>query len=129
EQLRCLELYGLDKSHCRTQATVLVFHMADMDNCDASACQTIYELVEEYRSHGVGIFITHLRARPLEAFEKAGIVKLLGADAFHDITILQGWYHSITYDFFMISLLSSGRYIDHNMDDLRLELGKVVTGT
>lgn len=109
-----------------------------------SACQTIYELVEEYRvrsstslppspcltilfspqSRGVGIFITHLRARPLEAFEKAGIVKLLGADAFHDITILQGWYHSITYDFFMISLLSSGRYIDHNMDDLRWSWGK-----
>ncbi|KAE9403295.1 hypothetical protein BT96DRAFT_493832 [Gymnopus androsaceus JB14] len=89
ERLRRLELYGLDKSHPsddprRTQATVLVFHMADMDDCDASACQTIYELIEEYRSRSVGIFITHLRTRPLEAFEKAGIVKLLGADAFQE---------------------------------------------
>ncbi|KAE9389515.1 hypothetical protein BT96DRAFT_834786 [Gymnopus androsaceus JB14] len=84
EQLRCLELYGLDKSHCWMQATVLMFHMADMDDCNASACQTIYELIEEYQSRGVGIFITHLHARPLEAFEKAGIVKLLGADAFQE---------------------------------------------
>lgn len=40
ERLRRLELYGVDKSHPsedprRTQATVLVFHMADMDDCDA----------------------------------------------------------------------------------------------
>ncbi|KAJ3810813.1 sulfate anion transporter [Lentinula aff. lateritia] len=89
ERLRRLELYGVDKSHPsedprRTQATVLVFHMADMDDCDAIACQIFYELIEEYRNRGVGIFITHLRAEPLKAFEKAGIVKLLGADAFED---------------------------------------------
>ncbi|KAJ3980743.1 sulfate anion transporter [Lentinula detonsa] len=89
ERLRRLELYGVDKSHPsedprRTQATVLVFHMADMYNCDASACQIFYELIEEYRNRNVGIFITHLRSGPLKAFEKAGIVKLLGADAFQD---------------------------------------------
>ncbi|KAF9075580.1 sulfate anion transporter [Rhodocollybia butyracea] len=89
ERLRRLELYGVDKSHPsedprRTQAAVLVFHMADMDHCDASACQIFYELIEEYRSRGVGIFITHLHAETLKNFERAGIVKLLGPDAFHE---------------------------------------------
>ncbi|KIK61134.1 hypothetical protein GYMLUDRAFT_199896 [Collybiopsis luxurians FD-317 M1] len=89
ERLRRLELYGLDKTHPsedprRNQATVLVFHMADMDRCDASACQIFYELIEEYRSRGVGMYITHLRPGPLKAFERAGIVELLGEEAFQE---------------------------------------------
>ena len=32
----------------------------------------------------VGVFITHLRAEPRVMFERGGIVKLLGADAFHE---------------------------------------------
>jgi hypothetical protein len=41
DQLRRLELYGVDKTHPyeeprRQQAAVLVFHMADMETCDAS---------------------------------------------------------------------------------------------
>ncbi|KAF5384491.1 hypothetical protein D9757_006434 [Collybiopsis confluens] len=89
ERLRRLELYGIGKNHPsedprRNQATVLVFHMADMDQCDASSCQIFGELIEEYRSRGVGIYITHLRSGPWKAFEKAGIVKLLGEEAFQE---------------------------------------------
>ncbi len=41
ERLRRLELYGVDKSHPseeprRQLAQVLVFHMADVESCDAS---------------------------------------------------------------------------------------------
>lgn len=41
ERLRRLELYGVHKTHPseeprRQQATVLVFHMADVDKVDAS---------------------------------------------------------------------------------------------
>ena len=41
ERLRRLELYGLARLHPseaprRQQASVLVFHMADVDTCDAS---------------------------------------------------------------------------------------------
>ena len=41
ERLHRLELYGLDRLHPseaprRQQASVLVFHMADVDSCDAS---------------------------------------------------------------------------------------------
>lgn len=32
----------------------------------------------------VGVFVTHLRAEPRVMFERGGIVKLLGADAFYE---------------------------------------------
>ncbi|KAG6910445.1 hypothetical protein DXG01_010800 [Tephrocybe rancida] len=109
ERLRRLELYGIQKSHPsedprRQQASVLVFHMADVETIDASAAQIMIELLEEYKvrtcflpdgeraltecqpfqSRGVGLFITHLSPTPRETFAKAGIVDLLGADAFRE---------------------------------------------
>ncbi|KAJ7154873.1 sulfate anion transporter, partial [Mycena crocata] len=87
ERLRRLELYGIGKSHPsdeprRQQATVLVFHMADVETCDASAVEMFYELCEEYKNRDVRLFVTHLRSRPWEMFAKAGIFELLGEDAF-----------------------------------------------
>ncbi|KAF9012661.1 sulfate anion transporter [Cyathus striatus] len=89
ERLRRLELYGVGKSHPseeprRQQASVLVFHMADVDTCDASAAQIFYELLEEYLNRGVGLFITHLKPEPRRTFIKAGVVDLLGEDAFRE---------------------------------------------
>ncbi|KAH9949279.1 sulfate anion transporter, partial [Amylocystis lapponica] len=87
ERLRRLELYGNAKHHPsdaprRQHAAVLVFHLADVDSIDASAAQIFYELVETYQSRGVGLYITHLRGGPRDAFERAGVVGLLGEDAF-----------------------------------------------
>ncbi|KAF8150513.1 sulfate anion transporter [Mycena galopus ATCC 62051] len=87
ERLRRLELYGLNKSHPseeprRANATVLVFHMADVETCDASAIEMFYELCEEYKSRHVRLFVTHLRPLPLAMFSKAGIFDLLGHEAF-----------------------------------------------
>ncbi|KAH9888425.1 sulfate anion transporter [Cubamyces lactineus] len=87
ERLRRLELYGHDKHHPadephRHDANVLVFHLADVDTIDASAVQIFHELVETYKNRGVGLYITHLKPGPLLSFEKAGIVNLLGEDAF-----------------------------------------------
>ncbi|KAI0764375.1 sulfate anion transporter [Trametes elegans] len=87
ERLRRLELYGHDKHHPadephRHDANVLVFHLADVDTIDASAVQIFYELVETYKSRGVGLYITHLKPGPRRSFEKAGITALLGEDAF-----------------------------------------------
>ncbi|KAI0002285.1 sulfate anion transporter [Russula compacta] len=89
ERLRRLELYGLHRSHpadapLRQQANVLIFHMSDVDTCDASAVQILHELFESYKGRGVGVFITHLREKPRVMFERGGIVKLLGADAFYE---------------------------------------------
>jgi len=88
ERLRRLELYGVHRSHPsdvprRQPANVLIFHMADIDTCDASAVQIFHELFESYRSRDVGVFITHLREGPRVMFERGGIVELLGADAFY----------------------------------------------
>ncbi|KAG5735227.1 hypothetical protein E4T56_gene15863 [Termitomyces sp. T112] len=55
-----------------------------METIDASAAQIMFELLEEYKNRGVGLFITHLSPRPRETFSKAGIVDLLGADAFRE---------------------------------------------
>ncbi|KAJ7935301.1 sulfate anion transporter [Mycena leptocephala] len=87
ERLRRLELYGTGKSHPseeprRQQATVLVFHMADVETCDASAVEMFRELCEEYKSRHVRLFVTHLQPRPLAMFSKAGIFELLGDEAF-----------------------------------------------
>ncbi|KAJ6590119.1 sulfate anion transporter [Mycena vulgaris] len=87
ERLRRLELYGVGKSHPseeprRQQATVLVFHMADVETCDASAVEMFYELCEEYKSRHVKLFITHLQPKPLAMFAKAGMFELLGPEAF-----------------------------------------------
>ncbi|KAJ3913850.1 hypothetical protein F5877DRAFT_51570, partial [Lentinula edodes] len=96
ERLRRLELYGVDKSHPsedprRSQPTVLVFHMADMDDCDAMSISRktlvvhlLFSECPQFQNRGIGIFITHLLAEPSKTFEKAGIAKLLGADAFED---------------------------------------------
>ncbi|KAI0919262.1 hypothetical protein AcW1_003816 [Taiwanofungus camphoratus] len=87
ERLRRLELYGVNKHHPsdepeRQHASVLVFHLADVDSIDASAVQIFYELVETYKSRGVGLFMTHLKKGPRETFERAGLVNLLGDGAF-----------------------------------------------
>lgn len=93
----------------RGQTSVLVFHMADMDSCDASyvscfslrphyiiflvlrpcfvycsAIQIFHELFTTYQDRGIGVFVTHLRSGPRVLWEKAGIVKLLGPDVFYD---------------------------------------------
>ncbi|KAJ7099381.1 sulfate anion transporter [Mycena belliarum] len=87
ERLRRLELYGVGKSHPseeprRQQATVLVFHMADVETCDASAVEMFYELCEEYKSRNVRLFMTHLRPTPTAMFSRAGMFELLGPEAF-----------------------------------------------
>ncbi|EIN06590.1 hypothetical protein PUNSTDRAFT_72248 [Punctularia strigosozonata HHB-11173 SS5] len=89
ERLRRLELYGVNPSHPseeprRQQASVLVFHLADVNVCDAAAAQIFYELLETYKARDVGIFITHLRVGPRKQFKRAGIVDLLGEGAFYD---------------------------------------------
>ncbi|RXW25650.1 hypothetical protein EST38_g222 [Candolleomyces aberdarensis] len=89
ERLRRIELYGIHKLHpseepTRQQASVLVFHLADVDSVDASAAQIFHELLEEYRNRGVDLYLTHVHHRAYKTFAKAGIVELIGADAFRE---------------------------------------------
>ncbi|EUC62398.1 sulfate anion transporter [Rhizoctonia solani AG-3 Rhs1AP] len=85
ERLRRLELYGPTKAHPseaprRNDASVVVFHMSDVETIDASAVQIFKELVEQYRERGVRTFFAHLRQEQREKFEKAEIVEIIGED-------------------------------------------------
>ncbi|EMD33228.1 hypothetical protein CERSUDRAFT_118269 [Gelatoporia subvermispora B] len=87
ERLRRLELYGHSKHHpsdepLRQHASVLIFHLADVDTIDASAVQIFYELMETYKTRGVGLYIAHLKPVPHDQFERAGVVDLLGERVF-----------------------------------------------
>ncbi|KAH7925315.1 hypothetical protein BV22DRAFT_1195297 [Leucogyrophana mollusca] len=89
ERLRRLELYGPEHAHPseeprREAADVLVFHMGDVEGCDASAVQIFRELLANYQNRGVDLYITHLRPELREMFERANIVKLLGEEAFYE---------------------------------------------
>ncbi|KAI6029335.1 hypothetical protein PISMIDRAFT_493515 [Pisolithus microcarpus 441] len=88
-RLRRFELYGVEPAHPsdeprRQTPRVLVFHMADVETCDASAVQIFHELLETYKNRGVSLFVTHLRPNIRKTFENAGIVDMLGSDAFFD---------------------------------------------
>ncbi|TDL14524.1 sulfate anion transporter [Rickenella mellea] len=89
ERLRRMELYGIYPSHpsdppTRTQPNALVFHLSDVEKCDASAAQILLELLEMYKSRGVAVFFAHIRTAPKITFEKAGIVQLVGEESFYE---------------------------------------------
>jgi anti-anti-sigma regulatory factor len=48
------------------------------------AAQVLLETCEEYLKRGVQIFLTHVNARPYQTFVKAGLVDLVGMDAFRE---------------------------------------------
>lgn len=106
ERLRRLERYGKGRHHPsdqprRAEASVLVFHLADVEDIDASALQVLLELVESYASRSVLVSVnsqgalftrdplltttlspqlywTAVNATPLERLHKAGVIKLCG---------------------------------------------------
>ncbi|KAH7098285.1 sulfate permease [Auriculariales sp. MPI-PUGE-AT-0066] len=85
DRLRRLELYGPGKSHpsespTREQTRVLVFHLNDVEKVDASAVQIFCELLQEYQSRDVELYMTNVRPQVRAAFELGGVIKLLGED-------------------------------------------------
>jgi len=56
--------------------------MADVESVDASATQIFLELLESSVARGVELYFTHLREGPMRLWRKAGIVDLLGEEAF-----------------------------------------------
>ncbi|KAG8773324.1 hypothetical protein FRC12_002581 [Ceratobasidium sp. 428] len=87
ERLRRVELYGPAKAHPseaprRHDASIILFHMSDVESIDASAVQIFKELCETYRERGVRVFFAHLRGQQKEKFDKAGIGKIVDASHF-----------------------------------------------
>jgi anti-anti-sigma regulatory factor len=55
-----------------------------VSNQPLRAAQIFHELLDEYRNRGVDLYLTHVNHRVYRTFGKAGIVGLLGADAFRE---------------------------------------------
>ncbi|KAG9086297.1 hypothetical protein FRC06_003162 [Ceratobasidium sp. 370] len=82
ERLRRLELYGPAKAHPseaprRHNASIILFHMSDVESIDASAVQIFKELCETYHERGVRVFFAHLREKQKEKFDRAGIGRIV----------------------------------------------------
>ncbi|KAG8698985.1 hypothetical protein FRC08_005590 [Ceratobasidium sp. 394] len=87
ERLRRLELYGPTKAHPseaprRHNASIILFHMSDVESIDASAVQIFKELCETYHERGVRVFFAHLRERQKEKFDTVGIGRIVGEGHF-----------------------------------------------
>ncbi|QRV98356.1 sulfate anion transporter [Ceratobasidium sp. AG-Ba] len=87
ERLRRLELYGPTRAHPseaprRHNASIILFHMSDVESIDASAVQIFKELCETYRERGVRVYFAHLRQTEREKFDKAGIARVVGEGHF-----------------------------------------------
>ncbi|KAG8862610.1 hypothetical protein FRB96_001169 [Tulasnella sp. 330] len=79
ERLRRLELYGSEAVHPgedarRERAEVLVFHMADVENMDASATLLFAEMLANYEKQNVVVHFAHLRPKLLPGLRLAGYV-------------------------------------------------------
>ncbi|SGY29841.1 BQ5605_C002g01088 [Microbotryum silenes-dioicae] len=86
ERLRRLERYGQGRHHpsetpSRAEASVIIFHLVDVEDIDASALQLIYELVEAYVSRSVLVYWTQIQPIPLARLRKAGVLEMSGGEA------------------------------------------------
>ncbi|GAA5856309.1 hypothetical protein JCM8547_000863 [Rhodosporidiobolus lusitaniae] len=85
ERLRRLERYGAARHHPsdaprRAEASVVVFHLADVAEVDASACQILGEIAESYAGRSVLVYWTGGQGRVLERLRRAGVVEKSGGE-------------------------------------------------
>ncbi|KAG0139531.1 hypothetical protein CROQUDRAFT_70118 [Cronartium quercuum f. sp. fusiforme G11] len=85
EQLRRLEMFGYRKRHPsqareRDHIIMLVFHLGDVEHFDSSALQIFRDLLLEYQSRDVAVWICHVNPTRLELLRLAGIVEVIGID-------------------------------------------------
>lgn len=89
EKLRRLERYGKKKSHpseapSRPESSVIIFHLADVEDIDASALQLILEMTQSYVAKSVLVYWTHLQPQARDRLIKAGVLALTGDDSHQD---------------------------------------------
>lgn len=83
ERLRRLERYGTKKHHpsdapFRDEAQVVVFHVKDLQEVDASALHILKETCQSYLSRGVQVYFAHISNEMEKKLELAEIVELIG---------------------------------------------------
>ena len=83
ERLRRLERYGNQKHHpsdapMREEAQVIVFHMQDLREVDASAVQILRETCENYKQRDVQVFFAHLEGDIRRKLETGHVLEIAG---------------------------------------------------
>ncbi|GAA5838503.1 hypothetical protein JCM9279_003264 [Rhodotorula babjevae] len=86
ERLRRLERYGHGRHHPseeprRAEASVVIFHLADVGEVDASALQIMRELVGSYTARSVLIYWTQCTPAVVARLRQAGVIDLSGGDS------------------------------------------------
>ncbi|KAI8072715.1 sulfate transporter family-domain-containing protein [Gongronella butleri] len=85
DRLRRFEQFGDMAIHPSEQPRLgdsryIIFDVSNMPYIDASAVQILLEIVVSYHQRGIQVFFVHVRERPLEMFEQAGVIDLVGKD-------------------------------------------------
>ncbi|KAF7721413.1 hypothetical protein EC973_004719 [Apophysomyces ossiformis] len=85
DRLRRLEQFGDMSIHPSesprlAESSYIIFDLDHMPYIDASAVQILYEVVEAYHSRQVQVYFVRLRERPMELFQRSGLLDLVGQD-------------------------------------------------
>ncbi|CAO3644766.1 unnamed protein product [Cunninghamella echinulata] len=85
DRLRRLEQFGDMSIHPSESPRLgtsryIIFDVDNMPYIDASAVQILYEIVESYHQRQIQVYFVRLRERPLEMFERSGLLDLIGDD-------------------------------------------------
>ncbi|KAI8344118.1 sulfate transporter family-domain-containing protein [Chlamydoabsidia padenii] len=85
DRLRRLEQFGDMATHPSESPRLgdsryIIFDVNHMPYIDASAVHILYEIVESYHQRRIQVYFVRLRERPLEMFERSGILDLIGED-------------------------------------------------
>ncbi|ORZ10456.1 sulfate transporter family-domain-containing protein [Absidia repens] len=85
DRLRRLEQFGDMAIHPSESPRLgdsryIIFDVDNMPYIDASAVQILYEVVESYHQRQIQVYFVRLRERPLEMFERSGLLELIGDD-------------------------------------------------
>ncbi|EGG02441.1 uncharacterized protein MELLADRAFT_117560 [Melampsora larici-populina 98AG31] len=83
ERLRRLEMFGYQRRHPsqareREQVQMIVFDLGDVEHIDPSALQIFRDLLLEYRTRDVEVWLCHIKPNQLDLLRLAGIVDVIG---------------------------------------------------
>ena len=100
---------------------VLIFDIGNMSAIDASAIQTLYEIVEEYQDRGIQVRFVKLQDGCVPMFLRSGLFEIVGVDCFFTkiVLALRGIVHGDVEDRFEddLSFPIEDGYQDHHRQD------------
>ncbi len=67
-------------AHIQRPATTLILRLGEMPFLDATGIAAIAQIVADFLKHGSAVILTEVRPNVLQKFERAGLLRQLGAD-------------------------------------------------